>query len=104
MFDNNNNNPSIGLYQTSVWIDNVVQVFQNKSIPLSFDLLSVDTDFNDFWNLRAIMLGGYRPRVVIVEASLFPINRWKISKCEGGVVLNLRHLEPHHFFVKPSPC
>jgi len=70
MFDNNNNNPTIGLYQASVWIDNVVPLFQSKNVPMVFDLLSVDTNFNDFWNLRAIMLGGYRPRVVIVEVSL----------------------------------
>jgi hypothetical protein len=71
MFDNENNNPTIGLYQASVWVDNVVQLFQSKNVPMVFDLLSVDTNFNDFWNLRAIMLGGYRPRVVIVEVCLF---------------------------------
>jgi hypothetical protein len=70
MFDNNNNNPDIGLHQTAVWVDNVVHLFKKYNIPTIFDLLSVDTDFNDFWNLREIMLAGYRPRVVIVEVLL----------------------------------
>jgi len=72
MFDYNNNNPAIGLHRAAVWIDNVVQLFQNHSVPESFDLLSVDTDFNDFWNLREIMRAGYKPRVVIVEVNVSP--------------------------------
>lgn len=74
MFDNENNNPSIGLHQASVWIDNVVELFRSKDVPAIFDLLSVDTNMNDFWNLRAVLRGGYRPRVVIVEVSTFASN------------------------------
>ncbi|CAD7972161.1 unnamed protein product [Amoebophrya sp. A120] len=36
-------------------------------IPQEFDLLSIDVDGRDWHFLRAILLAGYRPRVIIVE-------------------------------------
>lgn len=38
---------------------------------MKFDLLSVDTDFKDFWLLQKILAAGYRPRVVITEINSF---------------------------------
>ncbi|CAD7936017.1 unnamed protein product [Amoebophrya sp. A25] len=36
-------------------------------IPYEFDLLSIDVDGRDWHFLRAILLAGYRPRVLVVE-------------------------------------
>ena len=36
-------------------------------MPASLDFLSLDIDGADLWVLRAIFLGGFRPRVVLVE-------------------------------------
>ncbi|TPX33618.1 hypothetical protein SmJEL517_g03551 [Synchytrium microbalum] len=47
--------------------DNIVGLFQKYDAPKEMDLLSVDIDSQDFYVLDAILRGGYRPRVVVVE-------------------------------------
>uniref|UniRef100_A0A914UML6 Methyltransferase FkbM domain-containing protein n=1 Tax=Plectus sambesii TaxID=2011161 RepID=A0A914UML6_9BILA len=64
--------PTIGLHKSSMWVENVVQKFQEVAVPQQFDLLSVDTDFADFWLLREILQAGYSPRVIIVEVNVAP--------------------------------
>ena len=57
--------PEINLYRVHLTPVNIEAVFFNHNVPLSFDLLSIDVDGNDFWLWRAIQ--NYRPRVVIIE-------------------------------------
>jgi hypothetical protein len=45
--------------------DNIVGAFQEKNIPIDFDLLSIDVDGNDY-HLRDA-LKNYKPRVCIME-------------------------------------
>lgn len=45
--------------------DNINALFEKYSVPEEFDLLSIDIDSNDYWVWKA--LGGYRPRVVVIE-------------------------------------
>ena len=48
--------------------ENIVGLFQKYSVPHpTFDLLSVDLDFNDFFIAQSILLAGYTPNVLIVE-------------------------------------
>lgn len=48
--------------------ENVVDVFRASAVPADLDLLTVDTDFNDYWILRALLSEGtFRPRVVAVD-------------------------------------
>jgi hypothetical protein len=45
--------------------ENIEQLFAELRIPVEFDLLSIDIDYNDYWVWDAIR--AYRPRVVAVE-------------------------------------
>lgn len=49
--------------------NNVVEVLEKWSCPREFDLLSIDLDGQDFWVLRALLRGGYRPRVMVCEVN-----------------------------------
>ena len=46
---------------------NVVPLFFNMGVPLSFDFLNLDIDSCDFWVLKNILEAGYRPRLVCSE-------------------------------------
>ncbi|MBV8600082.1 MAG: hypothetical protein JO359_00820 [Candidatus Eremiobacteraeota bacterium] len=56
--------------------ENIVQLFERAGVPQEFDLLSIDIDGNDYWVWEA--LGGYRPRVVVIEynGSIPPDRFW----------------------------
>lgn len=48
--------------------ENIVGLFQKYKVPHpTFDLLSVDLDFNDFFITQSILLAGYTPNVLIME-------------------------------------
>ena len=61
--------PNINLHREMIFDWNIVQLFEKYKVPLTFDLLSTDTDFKDFWISKSIFDGGYRPRVVISEVN-----------------------------------
>lgn len=48
-----------------VTAENVEDIFTKHDVPNSFDLLSIDIDFNDYWVWKAIT--NYQPRLVIIE-------------------------------------
>ena len=47
--------------------ENVLQTLTTFHVPPDVDLLSLDLDGNDFYILRKILRGGFRPRVMVVE-------------------------------------
>lgn len=47
---------------------NINDLFAKYEVPLEFDLLSIDVDYDDFWVWKAIDV-KFRPRVVIIEVS-----------------------------------
>ena len=64
------------IYNHFITADNVVELFRLHDIPKSFDLLSIDIDFNDYYVAKSVLKAGYRPRVVIQE-----INRnWGVDE------------------------
>ena len=67
MFDNENMNQTINLTQVDIWVDNILELFANFNIPKRLDLLSIDTDFSDFWLTKTLFDAGYRPRVLVIE-------------------------------------
>ena len=67
LMDGGNENPDIRLEKVIFWPDNILQLFERFKVKKTFDLLSVDTDSYDFFMLEAILEGGYKPRVIIVE-------------------------------------
>ena len=81
LMDGGYKNPRMNLRKEIFWPDNIVkviycslilvhsdpilQLFKKYNVRKKFDLLSVDSDNNDFFMLEAILKAGYRPRVII---------------------------------------
>jgi len=67
LMDGGHDIPSINLHRERIHHSNVGHLFRKYHVPKAFDLLSTDTDFKDFWISRAILIDGYRPRVIVSE-------------------------------------
>ncbi|CAJ1329458.1 unnamed protein product [Effrenium voratum] len=61
--------PGVAMIATEfVTAENVVELFQKYEVPRDFDLLTIDTDYNDYWIWRALLTDGtFKPRVVAVD-------------------------------------
>lgn len=102
MMDGSHSNPSINLQQEFITAENINELFLRYNVPKSFDLLSIDIDFNDFYVWKQI--SGYRPRVVVIEynATHLPgedrvvrydaTAKWDGSNYFGASFLSLRRL------------
>ena len=68
MIDDNFQNQEINLTTHRVTPENVVSLFQEQMVPSTFDVLSLDTDGNQWllW-VKLCLEGRYRPRIVIIE-------------------------------------
>ncbi|CAE7378203.1 unnamed protein product [Symbiodinium microadriaticum] len=68
MIDDNFGNADINLTTHRVTPENVVSLFQEFMVPSTFDVLSLDTDGNQWllW-LNLCRVGQYRPRIVMIE-------------------------------------
>lgn len=66
MMDGRYQDPAINLQKEFISAENINQLFQHYKVPLEFDLLSIDIDYNDFYVWKAIN-DQYRPRVVVIE-------------------------------------
>jgi hypothetical protein len=69
----------VTLVPAFVTAENIVAIFRRHAIPLTFDLLSIDVDGNDYWIWEA--LAAYHPRVVTIEynAAHPPPERWVMA-------------------------
>ncbi len=47
--------------------ENICALFKKHNVPKTFDLLCIDIDGNDYYVLKAIIRGGYRPRVILTK-------------------------------------
>jgi hypothetical protein len=59
--------PTQNLHAHPLTPDSIAAVFEQRGVPQALDFLSVDVDTVDLWLLRAILDGGFRPRVVSIE-------------------------------------
>ena len=85
-----------------VTAENIQNLFQKYNVPKSFDLLSIDIDYNDYWVWKAIT--DYSPRVVIIEynSSVIPTEskvvpydpevKWDGTNYFGASLLALKNL------------
>lgn len=57
---------------------NIAKIFEANNVPKNLDFLSVDIDGNDYWILKALLAGGYKPRAFVVEcnAKIAPPKKW----------------------------
>lgn len=66
LLDNMNEDEDINLHKEFITAENVLDIFQKYDVPFTFDLLSIDIDYNDWWVWKRI--GSiYKPRVVVIE-------------------------------------
>ena len=79
LLDGSHENPAIPLHQEYFTPSNIVSLMKKYEVSKELDVLSVDCDIDDFYVTREILLGGYRPRVLINE---FNINfgwEWEVA-------------------------
>ncbi|MDP9019002.1 MAG: hypothetical protein M3N19_11880 [Candidatus Eremiobacteraeota bacterium] len=71
--------PQVKRLHAFITRENIVQLFEQATVPKDLDLLSIDIDGNDYWIWEA--LAEYHPRVVVIEynATRPPPERWVIS-------------------------
>ena len=67
LLDATHNNPSINLHAHFLYSYNIAQILNSHTTPKNMDLLSCDMDSHDLWVLKAILEGGYKPRVISTE-------------------------------------
>ena len=67
LLDGAHSNASINLHATYLDSGNVAAVLHNHSVPTRVDVLSIDVDSTDIWLLEALLVAGFRPRVIVVE-------------------------------------
>lgn len=81
--------PSRNLYKEFITQENIVSVFEKYQVPLSFDVLSVDIDGNDWYVLKAILQAGYRPRSIVCEYNgVHPITEDKIIEYNPSFIFD----------------
>ena len=63
-------NPRLNLHIEQITHDNIVRLLAKHEVPRELDVLSVDTDFADYWILESILISGkYAPKIVVHEAN-----------------------------------
>lgn len=81
LMDGGHSNPAINLHKEFINASGICDLFKKYKVPSSFDLLSVDIDFFDFYVLKRILECGYKPRVLVVEynSALGPYHSASVS-------------------------
>jgi hypothetical protein len=70
LFDRSYEISSLGLYKEFITCDNVNIIFDKYGVPEIFDLLTLDTGYNDYYIWQAID-ARYRPSVVCIAYNAF---------------------------------
>ncbi|RMZ97053.1 Signal recognition particle subunit [Brachionus plicatilis] len=81
-FDFNNNNQKLNVMMQKITHMNILKILKKFKIDHNLDLLSIDTDFSDYWILEKI-LSEYHPKIVIHE-----INQQPPDECVSVTKLN----------------
>jgi hypothetical protein len=96
--DANNEDKTHNLYKYFITVENLEMILENHKIPKTFDLFSLDIDFNDWHVLREFLRLGYKPNVIVVEqnakwgptedkVSIYdPLYVWDITDYFGGSI------------------
>jgi FkbM family methyltransferase len=79
LLDGNNENPEISLHKEFFTPSNIVSLLEKYLVDKELDVLSIDTDYDDFWTAREILVAGYKPRVLIIEYNVNLGQSWSVS-------------------------
>lgn len=101
LFDSSNRNPKINLFTESITHINVIKIFKKYKIGINaIDLLSIDTDFADYWVLEKILSAQFKPKIVIHE-----VNQEAPDRCVSVPRLHmLAFWDNHSRFYGASVC
>ncbi len=66
LFDRRFETPKFNLHKEFINAENVDQIFEKYNVPLEFDLLCIDVDYNDFYVWKALD-PKYHPAVVMIR-------------------------------------
>jgi len=67
LLDGGNEKPEIQLHKEWFTPTNIVELMEKYKVSKTLDVLSIDTDCDDFWVTREVLHAGFRPRVLINE-------------------------------------
>jgi len=67
LMDGGYQNPDINLHVEFISGININNLFAKYEVPLEFDLLSIDLDYQTYWVWKCLNHTKYRPRVIITE-------------------------------------
>ena len=67
-FQDMNDNPEINLHNEKITHENVLSIFEKYKVVKDLDLLSIDTDYADYWILEQI-LTEHKPKIMVVETN-----------------------------------
>ena len=83
LLDGQHENPAINLHKEFILPENIASIFRKHNVPKEPDFVSIDIDSYDIWLFKALVTGGFRPRVLTVEYNAnFPLG---VSiACEPG--------------------
>lgn len=68
---------SVSVVQAMVTSKNVIGLLRGAGVPDEPDVFVLDIDGNDYWVLRSVLRGGFRPRLLVLEYNTsFPPGHW----------------------------
>jgi len=79
LLDGGYEDPSIPLHKEYFTPSNIVQLLQKYKVNKNLDVLSIDTDYDDLWIMREILVAGYKPRILITEYNCNFGYEWSVS-------------------------
>ena len=85
LLDGSNENPKISLHKEYFTPSNIISLLQKYEVSKNLDVLSVDTDYDDLYITREILLGGYKPRVLINEFNINFGSNWSVSTLQKPI-------------------
>ena len=71
--------PDINLHKEYFTPSNIVSLMQKYKVSKKVDVLSIDTDYDDLYIMREILLAGYIPRILIAEYNCNLGSEWAVS-------------------------
>lgn len=79
LLDGSHENSNISLHKEFFTPSNIVSLLEKYQVSKDLDVLSVDTDYDDLWISREILLAGYKPRILITEYNVNFGSDWNVS-------------------------
>ena len=79
LLDGSHENLDISLHKEFFTPSNIVSLLQKYEVSKHLDVLSVDSDYDDLYITREILLAGFKPCVLITEFNVNFASEWAVS-------------------------